>query len=157
MVQGEIEIYEENENQEEMLEEQEMHEQDISDEEPEEEKGPIASRTISQLEQPISSRTRNKTMDVASFADMKCGNNIQEWLEDAAFVTGTMCDPNDIKKPTTLDDYLGVQVIKSKDKNGAWLGQPTIIDALTKKIGKKWKTKSNFNTRNTRVHRSKTE
>ena len=42
----------------------------------------------------------------------------------------------DIKKPTTLDDYLGVQVIKSKDKNRAWLGQPTIIDALTKKYGK---------------------
>ena len=35
----------------------------------------------------------------------------------------------DIKKPTTLDDYLGVQVIKSKDQKRAWLGQQTIIDA----------------------------
>ena len=42
----------------------------------------------------------------------------------------------DIKKPTTLDDYLSVQVIKSKDKKRAWLGQPTKIDALTKKYGK---------------------
>ena len=42
MVQEEIEIYE---DQEEMLEEQEIHEQDISYEEPEEEEGPIASRT----------------------------------------------------------------------------------------------------------------
>ena len=45
----------------------------------------------------------------------------------------------DIKKPTTLDDYLGVQVIKIKDKKRAWLGQPTIIDALTKKYGKEVK------------------
>ena len=42
----------------------------------------------------------------------------------------------DIKKLTSLDDYLGVQVIKSKDQKRAWLGQPTIIDALTKKFGK---------------------
>ena len=42
----------------------------------------------------------------------------------------------DRKKPTTLDDYLSAQVIKSKDKKRAWLGQPTIIDALTKKYGK---------------------
>ena len=42
----------------------------------------------------------------------------------------------DIKKPTTLEDYLSVQVIKSKDQKRAWLGQQTIIDALTKKFGK---------------------
>ena len=42
----------------------------------------------------------------------------------------------EIKKPTTLDDYLGVQVIKSEDQKSAWLGQPTIIDALAKKFGK---------------------
>ena len=28
----------------------------------------------------------------------------------------------DIKKPTTLDDYLGVQVIKCEDMKRAWLG-----------------------------------
>ena len=95
MVQEEIEIYEENENQDEMPEEQEMHEQGISYEEPEEEEGPIASRTRSQVELSISSRTRSLTMDVASFADIKCRNNIQEWLEDVAFITATMCDPNE--------------------------------------------------------------
>ena len=42
----------------------------------------------------------------------------------------------DIKKPTTLDDYFGVQVIKSEDQKRAWSGQPTIIDPLTKKFGK---------------------
>ena len=26
---------------------------------------------------------------------MQSGNNTQEWLEDVAFVTGTMCDPNE--------------------------------------------------------------
>ena len=39
----------------------------------------------------------------------------------------------DIKKHTKLDDYLSVQVIKSEDKKRASLGQPKIIDALTKK------------------------
>ena len=94
MVQEEIEIHEDNENQEEMPEEQEMHEQDISYEEPEREEGPIASRTQSQVEQPISSRTRSQ-MDVASFANIRYGNNTQEWLKDVAFITGTMCDPNE--------------------------------------------------------------
>ena len=42
----------------------------------------------------------------------------------------------EIKKPTRLDDYLGVQVIKSEDQKRAWLGQPTITDALTKKFGR---------------------
>ena len=48
----------------------------------------IASRTQSQLEQPISSRTRSQT-DLVSFSIMLSGNNTQEWLEDVAFVTGT--------------------------------------------------------------------
>ena len=42
----------------------------------------------------------------------------------------------DIKKPTTLDDYLSVRVIKSEDMKRGWIGQPTIIDALMKKYGK---------------------
>ena len=61
---------------------------------PEEEEGPIASRTQSQVEQPISSRTRSQ-MDVVSFTDITYGNNTQEWLKGVAFVTGTMCDPNE--------------------------------------------------------------
>ena len=38
----------------------------------------------------------------------------------------------EVKAPTTLEDYLGVQVIKSKNGNRAWLGQPTIIKSLEK-------------------------
>ena len=34
-------------------------------------------------------------MDAASFANIKYGNNAQEWLKDVAFVTGTMYDPNE--------------------------------------------------------------
>ena len=77
-----------------MPEEQEIHEQEVSYEEPEEEEGPISSRTQSQVAQPISSRTRSQT-DVVSFANTRNGNNTQESLEDAAFVTSTMCDPNE--------------------------------------------------------------
>ena len=45
----------------------------------------------------------------------------------------------EIKNPTTLNDYLSVQVIKSEDQKRTWSGQPTIIDALTKKFGKEVK------------------
>ena len=32
---------------------------------------------------------------MVSFANIQYGNNTQEWLEDVAIVTGTMCDPNE--------------------------------------------------------------
>ena len=38
----------------------------------------------------------------------------------------------EVKAPTTLEDYLGVQVIKSNNSKKAWLGQPTIIKSLEK-------------------------
>ena len=38
----------------------------------------------------------------------------------------------EVKKPTTLEDYLGVQVITSKNGEWACLGQPTIIKKLEK-------------------------
>ena len=57
-----------------MPEEQEMQEQEIGYGEPEEEEGLIASRTQSQVEQPISSRTRSQT-DMVSFANKQSGNN----------------------------------------------------------------------------------
>ena len=63
----------------------------------------------------------------------------------------------DIKKPTTLDDYLSVQVVKSEDMKRAWLGHATIIDA-NKEIWKgSGETTNNINTRNTRFCRSKTK
>ena len=91
-----IDINEVNENQGVMPEEQEMQKREFSFEEPEEEEGPIASRTYSQVEQPISSRTRSQT-DMVSFANIQSGNNTLEWIEDVAFVAGTMCDPNEPK------------------------------------------------------------
>ena len=32
---------------------------------------------------------------MVSFANIQSGNNTREWLEDVAFVTRTMCDPNE--------------------------------------------------------------
>ena len=32
---------------------------------------------------------------MVSFTNIQFGNNTQEWLENVAFVTGTMCDPNE--------------------------------------------------------------
>ena len=61
----------------------------------------------------ISSRTRSQT-DVVSFANIRYGNNTQEWLEDVAFVTGTMCDPNE---PQNISTAGGIQ-IKLQEKNG---------------------------------------
>ena len=46
----------------------------------------------------------------------------------------------EVKAPTTLEDYLGVQVIKSKNGEKAWLGQPTIIKSLEKMFGEDVKT-----------------
>ena len=32
-----------------------------------------------------------------------------------------------VKDPTSLEDYFGVQIVQSDDGKKAWLGQPTII------------------------------
>ena len=42
-----------------------------------------------------------------------------------------------MKDPTSLEDYLGVQIVQSDDCKKAWLGQPTIIKSLEKKFGEK--------------------
>ena len=46
----------------------------------------------------------------------------------------------EVKPPTVLDDYLGVRVIKSKNSEKAWLGQPTIIKSLEKMFDEDVKT-----------------
>ena len=46
----------------------------------------------------------------------------------------------EVRAPTTLEDYLGVQVIKSKNGEEAWLGQPTIIKSLAKMFDEDVKT-----------------
>ena len=39
-----------------------------------------------------------------------------------------------VKDPTSLEDYLGVQIVQSDDGKKAWLGQPTIIKNLEKQF-----------------------
>ena len=46
----------------------------------------------------------------------------------------------EVKAPTTLEDYLEVQVIKSKNGEKAWSGQPTIIKSLEKMFDEDVKT-----------------
>ena len=160
MVQEEIEIHEENENQETMPEKQEIQEQEISYEEPEEEEGPIASRTWSQVEQPISSRTSSQT-DVVSFANIRYGNNTQEWLKDVAFVTGTMCDPNepqtfqhawwnsDKDARETWHETIRLEFNK-KNKMGVWREVNKVERNANKRlVGSKWvfKIKRNYRVR----------
>ena len=42
-----------------------------------------------------------------------------------------------VKDPTSLEDYLGVQIVQSDDGKKAWLGQPTIIKSLEKQFGER--------------------
>ena len=42
-----------------------------------------------------------------------------------------------VKDPTSLEDYLGVQIVQSDNGKKAWLGQPTIIKSLEKQFGEK--------------------
>ena len=42
-----------------------------------------------------------------------------------------------VKDPTSLEDYLGVQIVQSDDGKKAWLGQPTVIKSLEKQFGEK--------------------
>ena len=42
-----------------------------------------------------------------------------------------------VKDPTSLEDYLGVQIVQSDDGNKAWLGQSTIVKSMEKQFGEK--------------------
>ena len=66
-----------------------------------EEDEPIAARTRSHDTEPIASRTRSQQdlIDIAGFADGKTGSNLNEWLNEIAFVTSEMSDPTE---PQTL-------------------------------------------------------
>ena len=39
-----------------------------------------------------------------------------------------------VKDPTSLEEYLGAQIVQSDDGKKAWLGQPTIINSLDKRF-----------------------
>ena len=61
-----------------------------------EEDEPIAARTRSHCPEPIASRTRSQQdlTEMASFADVKLGSNLNEWLNENVFVTSDMSDPS---------------------------------------------------------------
>ena len=42
-----------------------------------------------------------------------------------------------VKDPTSLEDYLFVQIVQSDDGKKTWLGQPIIIKSLEKQFGEK--------------------
>ena len=42
-----------------------------------------------------------------------------------------------VQDPTSLEDYLGVQIVQGDDDKNAWLGQPTIIKSLEKQFGER--------------------
>ena len=42
-----------------------------------------------------------------------------------------------VKDPTSLENYLDVQILQSDDDKKAWLGQPTIIKSLEKQFGER--------------------
>ena len=42
-----------------------------------------------------------------------------------------------VKDPTSLEDYFGVQIVQSDDDKKAWLEQPTIIKSLEKQFGER--------------------
>ena len=54
-----------------------------------------------------------------------------------------------LKDPTSLEDYLGVQVMQSDNDKKAWLGQPKIIKSLEKQFGERVAKKKMTITRGT--------
>lgn len=44
-----------------------------------------------------------------------------------------------IEEEESLEDYLGVRIVKSEDGRNAWLRQPTIIKSLREKFGDNWR------------------
>ena len=69
-----------------------------------EEEEPIAARTRSHDSAPIASRTRSQQdlTDIADFADIKAGLNLNEWLNEIAFVTSEMSDPSEPDIPAGM-------------------------------------------------------
>ena len=62
-----------------------------------------------------------------------CPNFANPYLTQFSSVSGGNC----IKDPTSLEDYLGGQIVQSDDGKKAWLGQPTIIMSLEKQFGER--------------------
>ena len=56
-----------------------------------------AARIRSHDSEPIATRTRSQKdlTDIPGFADIKLGSNLNEWLNEIAFVTSEMSDPSE--------------------------------------------------------------
>ena len=77
------------------VEEEDVHDSSLEEEEP------IAAWTRSHDSAPIATRTRSQQglTDTAGFTDIKLGSNLNEWLNEIAFITSEMSDPS---KPQTF-------------------------------------------------------
>ena len=81
-----------------------------------EEDEPIAARTRSYDPEPIASRTKSQqdSTEMASFADVKLGSNLNEWLNEITFGTSDMSDPSE---PQTFCRHGGILTWK-QERNG---------------------------------------
>ena len=57
-----------------------------------------------------------------------------------------------VKDATSLEDYLGVEIVQSDDGKKAWLGQPTIIEFGETIWRESCKEENDYCTRTTRVY-----
>ena len=92
------------------VEEEDVHDSSLEEEEP------IAARTRSHDSETIATRTRRPTdlTDIAGFADIKSGSNLNEWLNEIAFVTSELSDPSE---PQTFWKHGGILTWK-QERNG---------------------------------------
>ena len=72
-----------------LVEEEVVHHSSLEEEEP------IAARTRSHDSEPIATRTTSQQdlTDIAGFADINLGSNLNESLNEIAFLTSEMNDP----------------------------------------------------------------
>ena len=80
-----------------------------------EEAEPIAARTRSHDPEPISSRMRRQQdlTDIAGFASVKTGSNLNEWLNEIAFVASEM---SDIYEPQTFQQSWWHPDLEAREK-----------------------------------------
>ena len=75
------------------VEEEDVHDSSLEEEEP------IAARTRSHDSEPIATRMRSQQdlTDIAGFANIKLGSNLNERLNEIAFVASEISDPSELQ------------------------------------------------------------
>ena len=91
------------------VEEENVHDSSLEEEEP------IAARTRSHDSKLIATRCRSQQdmTDIASFADIKLGSNLNEWSNEIAFVASEMSDPSE---PQTFQQAWWHAGLESREK-----------------------------------------